>query len=299
MESFIKLITDYTFLTVATGAGLLGILSGIVGVYVVVRKQGLICDAISHSTLPGVCLAFLLLGFKSLETLLLGAFIVGVLAAFLIFKVDLKTKIKFDSALAIVLSTFFGLGIVMLGVIQRRANTNQAGLDKFIFGQAATFLRRDIYFLLGVLLFVLIIVLLFWKELKLFSFDPVFAHTKGFSTNILTSIMIFLLVISIVMGIQSVGVILMSTMLIAPPVAARHWTDKFHIMMILSSIFGMISGVLGVYFSITVKNLSTGPVIIIIASLIVFFSILFSPKDGVLFKNRRIKAKTGGVKCDN
>lgn len=294
-----ELITDYTFLTVATGAGLLGILSGIVGVYVVVRKQGLICDAISHSTLPGVCLAFLLLGFKSLETLLLGAFVVGVLAAFLIFTVDLKTKIKFDSALAIVLSTFFGLGIVMLGVIQRRANTNQAGLDKFIFGQAATFLRRDIYFLLGVLIFVLIIVLLFWKELKLFSFDPVFAHTKGFSTNILTSIMIFLLVISIVMGIQSVGVILMSTMLIAPPVAARHWTDKFHIMMILSSIFGMISGVLGVYFSITVKNLSTGPVIIIIASLIVFFSILFSPKDGVLFKNRRIKAKTGGVKCDS
>lgn len=291
MENLINILTDYTFLTVATGAGLLGILSGIVGVYVVVRKQGLISDAISHSTLPGVCLAFLILGFKNLETLLLGAFFAGVFAAFLIFTVDLKSKIKFDSALAIILSTFFGLGIVILGVIQRRANTNQAGLDKFIFGQAATFLKRDIYFLIGVLILVLFMVILFWKELKLFSFDPVFAQTKGFSTNILTSIMISLLVVSIVMGIQSVGVILMSTMLIAPPVAARYWTDKFHIMMILSSIFGMISGVLGVFVSISFKNLSTGPVITIIASLIVFFSILFSPNKGLLFKNRRIKAK--------
>lgn len=291
MENLINILTDYTFLTVATGAGLLGILSGIVGVYVVVRKQGLISDAISHSTLPGVCLAFLFLGFKNLETLLIGAFLAGIFAAFLIFTVDLKSKIKFDSALAIILSTFFGLGIVILGVIQRRANTNQAGLDKFIFGQAATFLRRDLYFLMGVLIFVIIVVLIFWKELKLFSFDPNFASTKGFSVNILTSIMIILLVISIVMGIQSVGVILMSTMLIAPPVAARCWTDKFHVMMILSSIFGMISGVLGVFLSISVKNLSTGPVITIIASLIVFLSILFSPKSGIIFKKKRIKAK--------
>lgn len=291
MENLINILTDYTFLTVAIGAGLLGILSGIVGVYVVVRRQGLISDAISHSTLPGVCLSFLFLGFKSLEALLIGAFFSGIFAAFLIFTVDLKSKIKFDSALAIVLSTFFGFGMVLLGIIQRKANTNQAGLDKFIFGQAATFLKRDIYFLIGVLIIVLFTVLIFWKELKLFSFDPVFTQTKGFSRNILTSIMIALLVISIVMGIQSVGVILMSTMLIAPPVSARYWTDKFHVMMILSAIFGMISGVLGVFISVAFKNLSTGPVITIIASLIVFFSILFSPKKGLLFKNKRIKAK--------
>lgn len=291
MNGIIDLLTDYTFLTVAIGAGLLGLLSGIIGVYVIVKKQGLICDAISHSTLPGVCIAFMILGIKNLQILLIGAFISGVLAALLIFGIDLKSKVKFDSALAIVLSSFFGLGIVLLALIQRKANTNQAGLDKFIFGQAAAFLRRDLYFLIGIIIFVLFVILLFWKELKLFSFDPAFAHTKGFSKNIMTTIIVVLLVISIVMGIQAVGVILMSTMLIAPPVAARQWTDKFHIMMILSSIFGLFSGVLGSFISMYYNNLSTGPVITIVSSIIVFVSILFSPKKGVVFSKRRAKAR--------
>lgn len=293
MAEIINLLTDYTFLTVAIGTGLLGFLSGLIGVYVIVKKQGLICDAISHSTLPGVCIAFMLLGLKNLELLLLGAFVAGVVAALFIYGIDLKSKVKFDSALAIVLSSFFGLGIVLLALIQRKANTNQAGLDKFIFGQAAAFLKRDLYFLVAIIIFVLIVVTLFWKELKLFSFDPEFAHTKGFSITIMTTILIVLLVISIVMGIQSVGVILMSTMLIAPPVAARQWTDRFHIMMILSTIFEMVSGVLGAFISMYYSNLSTGPVITIVASIIVFFSILFSPKKGIFFRNKRTKIKEG------
>jgi len=291
MNGIIELITDYTFLTVAVGAGLLGFLSGIIGVYVIVKRQGLICDAISHSTLPGVCIAFMLLGLKNLQVLLIGAFISRVIAAIFIFGIDLKSKVKFDSALAIILSTFFGLGIVLLALIQRKANTNQAGLDKFIFGQAAAFLKRDLYFLIGIIIFVLFLVLLFWKELKIFSFDPEFAHTKGFSKNTMTAILIVLLVISIVMGIQAVGVILMSTMLIAPPVAARQWTDKFHVMMILSSIFGLFSGVIGAFISMYYNNLSTGPVITIVSSIIVFVSILFSPKKGIIFSKKRSKAR--------
>ncbi|MCI5997484.1 MAG: iron chelate uptake ABC transporter family permease subunit [Peptoniphilaceae bacterium] len=293
MNNFFDLITDYTFLIVAVGSGLLGVLSGIIGVYVVVKKQGLICDAISHSTLPGVCIIFMILGLKNLQWLLLGAFIFGILSAFLIFVIDLKSKVKFDSALATVLSTFFGLGVVLLAVIQRKANTNQAGLDKFIFGQAAAFLKRDIYFLFVIIVFVLLTVFIFWKELKLYSFDPEFAQTKGFSTSILNSIVIVLLVISIVMGIQSVGVVLMSTMLIAPAVAARQWTDKFHIMMILSAVFGMLSGVFGAFISMYFDNLSTGPVITIVASVIVFFSLLFSPGKGIVFSKRRTKVKKG------
>lgn len=141
---------------------------------------------------------------------------------------------------------------------------------------------------------VLFVILLFWKELKLFSFDPEFAQTKGFSINLMTGILIVLLVISIVMGIQSVGVILMSTMLIAPPVAARQWTDKFNVMMILSGIFGAFSGITGSFISMYYKGLSTGPVIAIVASLIVFFSILFSPKKGILFSKKR--TMQGGTK---
>ena len=284
MNGILDLLTDYTFLMIALGSGLLGLLSGIMGVYVTVRKQGLICDAISHSTLPGVCIAFMVLGIKNLEFLLLGAFIAGVIAALFIFGIDLKSKVKFDSALAIVLSTFFGLGVVLLALIQREANTNQA----------AAFLKKDIYFLIGIIILVLFVILLFWKELKLFSFDPEFAQTKGFSINLMTGILIVLLVISIVMGIQSVGVILMSTMLIAPPVAARQWTDKFNVMMILSGIFGAFSGITGSFISMYYKGLSTGPVIAIVASLIVFFSILFSPKKGILFSKKR--TMQGGTK---
>ena len=295
MNEILKLfLSSYTFKVVTLGCILLGVVSAIIGTFAVLKKESLLGDGISHASLAGICLAFLITGKKELYILLLGALIIGLICIFLIHYTQLKSKVKFDSALAIVLSTFFGLGVVLLALIQREANTNQAGLDKFIFGQAAAFLKKDIYFLIGIIILVLFVILLFWKELKLFSFDPEFAQTKGFSINLMTGILIVLLVISIVMGIQSVGVILMSTMLIAPPVAARQWTDKFNVMMILSGIFGAFSGITGSFISMYYKGLSTGPVIAIVASLIVFFSILFSPKKGILFSKKR--TMQGGTK---
>ncbi len=259
------LVTDHTFRTVALGCSLLGMVSGILGCFAVLRKQSLLGDAVSHASLPGVCLAFLLTNVKNTEVLLLGALISGIICIGLIQLIQNYTKIKFDSALALILS-------------------NKSGLNKFIFGQASTFIKRDvdIIFITGIVL--LAIIIIFWKEFKIVSFDSDFAKTLGFPSKKIEILISILIVTTVIIGIQAAGVILISAMLISPAVAARQWTDKLSIMVILAAFFGGISGLLGTLISISESNLPTGPVIVIIISIIVVISILFSNKRGIIFK---------------
>ena len=278
------LITDHTFRTVALGCLLLGMVSGILGCFAVLRKQSLLGDAVSHASLPGVCLAFLFTNVKNTEVLLLGALITGIVCIGLIQLIQNYTKIKFDSALALILSVFFGLGLVLLSYLNKLPGANKSGLNKFIFGQASTFIKRDvnIIFITGIIL--LIIIILFWKEFKIVSFDSDFAKTLGFPSNKIEILISILIVTTVIIGIQAAGVILISAMLISPAVAARQWTDKLSIMVILAAFFGGISGLLGTLISISESNLPTGPVIVIIISIIVVISILFSNKRGIVFK---------------
>ena len=278
------LITDHTFRTVALGCLLLGMVSGILGCFAVLRKQSLLGDAVSHASLPGVCLAFLFTNVKNTEVLLLGALITGIVCIGLIQLIQNYTKIKFDSALALILSVFFGLGLVLLSYLNKLPGANKSGLNKFIFGQASTFIKRDvnIIFITGIIL--LIIIILFWKEFKIVSFDSDFAKTLGFPSNKIEILISILIVTTVIIGIQAAGVILISAMLISPAVAARQWTDKLSIMVILAAFFGGISGLLGTLISISESNLPTGPVIVIIISIIVIISILFSNKRGIVFK---------------
>ena len=281
----VKLIlTDYTLQIVALGAAILGIISGVLGSFAVIRKESLLGDAVSHSALPGIALAFLITQSKKTEVLLLGALISGLLSTFLILSIVKYSRVKFDSALALILSVFFGGGIVLLTHIQKIPTANQAGLDKFIFGQASTLLKRDVW-IMGILGIILIsLVIIFWKEFKMVSFDAEFAESLGFSVkkvNLLLSIMI---VTAIIVGLQTVGVILMSAMLIAPAVAARQWTDKLSLMVILSSVFGAVSGIIGTVLSSVVSKLPTGPMIVIVISIIVIFSLIFAPNRGLLWK---------------
>lgn len=284
MGVVIDLFSDYTFQTVALGSALLGLISGVLGSFAVLRRQSLLGDGISHSALPGVVLGFLVLGSKNIETLLLGAFISGLLAALLIVGVVRHTRVKFDSALALVLSVFFGLGLVLLTYVQKIPNSNQAGLKRFIFGQASTLLKRDISLMLicGVLL--LALVLLFWKEFKVFTFDPDFAQSLGFSPKKLNLLLSFMIVLNIIIGLQTVGVILMSAMLITPAVAAHQWTNRLWVMVVLSALFGAVSGVVGTAFSSLVPKLPTGPSIVVCISSIAIISLLFAPGRGVLYK---------------
>lgn len=287
MTRLISLMTDYTFQTVALGAGLLGLISGVLGSYAVLRRQSLLGDGVSHAALPGVVLAFLLLGNKRTEFLLAGALLSGLLATVLIVSIVRHTRIKFDSALALVMSVFFGLGMVLLTYLQKLPNANQAGLNRFIFGQASTLLRRDILVMAISGAVLMLLVGLFWKEFKLVTFDSPFAHILGFSPRVINLLLSAMIVVAIIIGLQTVGVILMSAMLVAPAVAARQWTNRLSVMVVLSGLIGALCGVAGTAMSSLMTRLPTGPAIVVWASLIVLISILFAPGRGGPSRYRR------------
>ena len=283
-EMIFRIFNDYTFQIVALGSALLGGISGILGSFAVLKKKSLLGDGVSHAALPGVVLAFLLTGSKNTETLLIGALITGLIATFFIVAIEKNTRIKFDSALALILSVFFGLGLVLLTYCQKIPNANQAGLDRFIYGQASALVKRDLNIILICGIVLIAVVLVFWKEFKISIFDPEFAKTIGFNIKFLDGLLTFLIVITIVLGLQTVGVILMSSMLIAPAVAARQWSNKLSVMVVLSSLFGATSGIAGTFISSVTTNLPTGPIIVVCITTIAIVSLLFAPKRGVVSK---------------
>ena len=276
--------TNHTFLIIATGTSILGIVSGMLGSFAMLRRQSLFGDAISHAALPGIVVAFLISGSRDSLWLLSGAAIFGWLATLFILSVVNNTRIKSDSALGIALSVFFGFGIVLLTYVQKIPDSQQAGLDRFIFGQAATLVKRDVIIMTVVGVGILICMLLFWKEFKLMAFDPDFAATIGVRTRFFNIFLTFMIVAAIVIGLQAVGVVLMSAMLIAPAAAARQWTNKLGMMVFLSALFGVISGVGGSAISSLGTRISTGPSIILTAVLIGAVSFILAPERGLMVK---------------
>lgn len=298
-----NLLADYTLRQVAAGSAMLGIVNGVLGSFAVLRGQSLLGDGISHAALPGIALAFLLTGSKSSLPLLLGAAAAGWVGTLLIMSIVKHTRVKYDSALGLVLSVFFGFGLVLLTYIQKLPLATQAGLDKFLFGQAATLLRRDVW-TIGVLGGIVVVFLLvFWKEFKLVSFDPDFAFSIGCPVRPLDVLLTTLLVVSIVIGLQTVGVVLMSAMVVAPAAAARQWTDRLGVMVAISAVIGALAGVGGALISSAASRIPTGPTIVLCASAMVLFSLLFAPNRGVLWSfareriNRR-KLQTDAVLSD-
>ena len=283
------ILQSYTTQMVLLGTALLGLASGIAGTFAVLRKESLIGDGLSHAALPGVVIAFLLTGIKDIEVLIIGAALSSITAAWLITITVENSKIKFDGALATILSAFFGLGMVLLTYLQSLNNAGQAGLSKFIFGQAATILARDVYITSAAALIIIVLTALFWKELKLISFDVEYAKTLQIPVTFTLILYRFLLIMTIIIGIQSVGAILISSLLIAPAVGARQWTNKLGTMCILAGLFGMVSAIGGTIWSTTVQKLPTGPAIIVILSVIVLLSLIFAPNRGILWQYRKNK----------
>ncbi|MCL2080064.1 MAG: metal ABC transporter permease [Oscillospiraceae bacterium] len=284
MSSLLSLLGDYTFQTVALGSALLGIISGVLGSFAVLKKQSLLGDGVSHAALPGVVMAFLLTASKNTEVLLMGALLTGLAATFIISRIVKHSRIRFDSALALVMSVFFGIGLVLLTYSQKVPNANQAGLKRFIYGQASTMLERDVTLMAVCGIVIVIVVFLFWKELKLFSFDSEFAETIGFGTGKINLLLSFLIVLAIIIGLQTVGVVLMSAMLIAPAVAARQWSNRLWLMVVLAAVFGALSGVIGTLISSAVAGVPTGPVIVVCVTAITVISLLFAPNRGIIHR---------------
>jgi manganese/zinc/iron transport system permease protein len=287
---------DFTLRTVALGAAVLGLASGTLGTYAVLRGQSLLGDAISHAALPGIAIAFLLTGVRSPEVLVVGAAIAGWLGALLVLWITRRSRVPYDAALGLVLSVFFGFGMVLLTFIQRLPTGNQAGLDTFLFGQAAALLPRDVTVITVLALVALTAMLLFWKELKLLSFDPEFAASIGLPIRKLDVLLTSLLVIAIVVGLQAVGVVLMSAILIAPAAAARQWSDRLATIMALAGLFGAAAGAAGALISASTPRLPTGPTIVLCAGAIVIVSLLAAPRRGLLAEAVRARRNRRGLR---
>ena len=272
----------YTVRTVALGGAILGIVSGVLGCFAVLRRESLMGDALSHAALPGVAVAFLIAG-RELSALLIGAGIASWLGVWFIRSLLNTTRIKQDTAMGIVLAAWFAAGIALLAYIQSRSDASQAGLDEFIFGQAASMVESDVRLISIVGAVAFVFLALFWKEFKLVTFDPEFAGANGFRVGLINGMLSTLIVVAIVLGLQLAGVILMVGMLIAPGIAARQWTHKLNQMVILSAVFGAFAGGTGAVLSAVDANIPTGPMIIVVAFVIVTVSIAFAPERGLVW----------------
>lgn len=277
------LVYDYTLRNVAMGSAILGVAGGALGCFAVLRRQGLYGDALAHATLPGVCVAFLLSGAKVPAFLLLGAAASAGLGAVLITATVGATRVKQDAALGTVLSVFFGFGTVLLTYIAGTGNASQAGLNSFIFGQAATIVQADVVTTGALAAAAMAVVALLFKQFKLLSFDPAFAASLGYPVGRLNALLTGLVVVAIIVGIRTVGVILMAAMLITPAVAARQWTDRLGVMVGVSALFGAASGVIGAVVSASGANLPTGPLVVLTATGILGLSLLVGARHGFLW----------------
>ncbi len=274
---------DYPVIITLIGATIIGISSGIISCYCVLREQSLLGDAIAHAALPGLCLAFLITLNKHPLVLFIGAILAGVAGTMLITTIIRKSILKEDTALGIILSVFFGFGTLLLTMIQKIPTARQSGLENYLFGNAASMLLEDIK-VMGILTFAIVIItLLFWKEIKTLIFDRQHFQSIGFSAQKVELLLIFLTVITIIIGLQAVGVILMSAMIIAPATAAKLWQNRLSSVMILSVFFAILSGLIGVLMSSSIPNIPTGPAIVITISSFVIISLFISPK-GILTK---------------
>ncbi|MFT9847743.1 metal ABC transporter permease [Aneurinibacillus sp. REN35] len=288
MDFIMQWLQDPNARWVMTGCLLLGLSSGVLGSFALLRKQSLVGDAVAHAALPGICLAYMFSGEKNIGLFMLGAAMTGLLGTLCVSQISRHSRIKPDTALGIVLSVFFGFGTVLLTKIAQTGSANQSGLDAFMFGKAASLVSGDLTIMAVVAICLLVLSTLLFKELKLLCFDPGFGRGLGFPMGFLGALLMVMIVLSVIIGLQAVGVVLMAAMLIIPPVAARYWTEKLHVMVIVAGFFGGISGVVGTLISSLAEKLPTGPVIVLAAVCFFLFSLLFAPQRGLISRMLRV-----------
>ncbi|MCA0982857.1 metal ABC transporter permease [Halobacillus yeomjeoni] len=282
MNSLIEFLSNPNTQWVLTGSILLGFASGLIGSFVLLKKQSLIGDAMAHATLPGVCIAYIISGVKSTPLFLTGAALTGLLATYFIQAIVKHSRIKTDASIGVVLSVFFGIGIVLLTYITKNMGGNQSGLDDFIFGQAASMVRGDIQTIAVGSFLIILFTSLFFKEFKIAVFDPNYAKGLGIPVGLINSILMALVIGVVVVGIQMVGVVLIAALLITPPLAARYWTDRLGLMSFISGIIGALSGVVGTTVSTIGEGLPTGPLIVLVTSALFLLSLLFGKSKGLI-----------------
>jgi manganese/zinc/iron transport system permease protein len=284
---------------VALGSMLLGAAAGVVGCFAYLRKQSLVGDAVAHAILPGIVTAFVIGENKHPAYLVLGALISGWIAVLSIDYLTNKTKLKSDTVIGLVLSVFFGLGIFMLTAVQHTELGNQAGLDKFLFGKAASMSPADVNTFGLLAIVILVTVLFFFKTFKVVTFNRDYALALGLPVRTAEFTLSTLTVLAIITGIQAVGVVLMAALLITPAAAARSWSNRLVPMLAIAAGIGSFGGLAGSYISYLAPKMPTGPWIVIVISAVALFSLLFAPNRGVLAKLQRQRKNQQKILTEN
>ena len=292
-------LQDYNTRVVIIGTTLLGLAAGLVGTFLLLRKRALLSDTLSHATLPGIALTFILITSwggdgKNLIALITGAAVFSVLGTVSVILIQKYSRLKDDAALGIVLSVYFGFGIALLGMASRMETGTAAGLSSFIYGKTASMLFFDAVLIGAAALGSIIVCILLFKEFTLICFDYHYAATQGWPVVRLDFLMMTLVVVVTVIGLQAVGLILVVALLIIPPSAAKFWTNRLRNALILSGLFGALSGLLGSTFSALMANLPAGAVIVIMAAIVFLFSLAFGSTSGLLrqmIERRRLTNK--------
>lgn len=292
LEVLLRVLTlsDFNTRVVVLGTAALGTACGTIGSFMLLRKRSLMADSVSHATLPGICLAFVLMvklggNGKWLPGLLLGALLSGLLGMSCVLLLRHHTRVKEDAALGIVLSCFFGLGVALLGMIQKMSQGSAAGLESFIYGKTASMLSSDAY-LIGA--FALVILLVCWtlfKEFTLLCFDHDYATSQGFPAGLLDALLMTLVVLITVIGLQAVGLILVIALLIIPAASARFWTDSLKSMTLIAAGLGAGGSALGATLSAIVPRMPAGAVIVVTYSVLFFLSLTFGTRNGLLIRH--------------
>lgn len=307
LESLARVLTlraGYNTLIVTLGATLLGIAAGAIGTFTMLRRQALMSDAMAHATLPGVALAFLaatMLGAdgRSLPVLLAGAAVTGVLGALTVKGILRATRLGEDAAIGAVLSVFFGVGIVLLSLIQSSSQGNAAGLNHLIYGQTASLQARDAMLMATLAGLSLVGAALLLKEFRLVCFDDRFGAAIGLPVGVIDIAMMALVVVVVVVGLQAVGLLLIVAMLIIPPAAARFWTDRLGLMLAIATGLGGLSGLLGAVQSSARGDLPAGGVIVLTAAGLFAISMMLAPRRGVIAQVARLARLRARIALDH
>ncbi|WP_300016401.1 iron chelate uptake ABC transporter family permease subunit [Pseudonocardia sp.] len=287
----------YTDTVVVLGALVLGVTSGVLGTFAVLRQRSLVGDAVAHSTLPGVCVAFLVAGVKDVPGLLVGAAVAGLVAALLMVGIERTRRIKPDTAIGVVLSGFFSLGIVLLTYIGSRQDSDQAGLGNYLFGQAAGLLETDVVVMAALGGTALLVVAALRRALTTTLFDASYAGSIGLPVRALEILMTGLLVVAVVIGVRVVGAILMVAMLVVPTVVARQLADRFTFVLPLAGLTGAVVGVTGA-LAATRAALPTGPVVVLVGFTLAVLAVLLAPGRGVAWRGAKLAARRRRVLRD-
>ena len=287
----ILLLLDYNTRIVLVSAMILGAASGVVGTFLLLRKRALMGDVLSHAMLPGVVIAFLVfasvgLG-KSLPILLCGAAIMAIVAMGAVMGLRRLTALGDDAIMAIILGSFFGLGALLLGVAIQSPTGNQAGLESFIYGKAASMTRADLWLIIGGAVAVLGVVAVLFKELRLLCFDEAFAGSIGRSVSALDALLLGAVITMTLVGLQAVGLILIIALLVIPPSAARFWTDDLRSTVVVSGLIGAVGCWGGVSASAMAPKMPAGAMIVLALAAVFVLSALAGRTHGLVGRGLR------------